>query len=132
MPIRRGVLLPTRQQRCYAPPLAATPTTGKINRPRMKRTVTPQQIADYQRDGAVCLRQVLNESELDLLRAGIEENLLHPSPRSKIASRPDDPGKFVEDFCCWQENEHYRRFIHETPLAAISGQLMESNSVRLY
>jgi len=96
------------------------------------RQATQQQIADYQRDGAVCLRQLLTADEVELLRTGIDENLRDPSPRSKIASRPDDPGRFVEDFCCWQENEHYRRFIFETALGKIAGQLMQSDSVRLY
>jgi ectoine hydroxylase-related dioxygenase (phytanoyl-CoA dioxygenase family) len=100
--------------------------------PSPSRHASQQQIADYQRDGAVCLRQLLTPEDIELLRTGVDENLRHPSARSKIASHPDDPGKFVEDFCCWQENEHYRRFIFETPLAAMAGELMQSDSVRLY
>jgi ectoine hydroxylase-related dioxygenase (phytanoyl-CoA dioxygenase family) len=49
-----------------------------------------------------------------------------------VASRPDDPGFFIEDFCNWQENLHYRRFIHETVLAEAAGKLMRSTTVRLY
>src|SRR5437764_11721782 len=91
-----------------------------------------EQVAAFQRDGAVCLRQLLSPDDVELLRKGIEQNLSHPSPRSKVASRPDDPGRFVEDFCCWQENEYYRRFIFESPIAAVAGQLMQSNTARLY
>ena len=95
-------------------------------------TVAPRDIEAFGRDGAVCLRQVLSSRDVALLSAGIEANLAHPSARAKIASRPDDPGRFIEDFCCWQENEHYRRFIFESPLAEIAGELMQSRSVRLY
>ena len=35
---------------------------------------------------------------------GSMQNLAHPSPRAKVASSPEDPGWFLEDFCCWQEN----------------------------
>jgi ectoine hydroxylase-related dioxygenase (phytanoyl-CoA dioxygenase family) len=94
--------------------------------------VAPCDIDAFRRDGAVCLRQVLSEGDVALLRAGIDANLAHPSCRAKVASRPDDPGRFVEDFCSWQENEHYRRFIFESPLAEIAGQLMQSRTVRLY
>ena len=53
-------------------------------------------------------------------------------PRAKVASRPDDPGFFIEDFCCWQENGAYRRVIFDSPLAAAAGLLMASRQVRLY
>ncbi len=94
--------------------------------------VSKEQVAAFQRDGAVCLRQLLIPKQVELLRDGIEANLKHPSPRANTASRPDDPGWFFEDFCCWTENEHYRRFIFESGLGAIAGQLMGSRVVRLY
>jgi ectoine hydroxylase-related dioxygenase (phytanoyl-CoA dioxygenase family) len=94
--------------------------------------VAARDVEAFARDGAVCLRQVLSSSDVALLSAGIEVNLKHPSERAKIASRADDPGRFIEDFCSWQENERYRRFIFESPLAEIAGELMQSRSVRLY
>ena len=54
------------------------------------------------------------------------------SPRAKVASGPDDPGRFVEDFCNWQHNPHYRRVIVESALAETAGRLMQSKTVRLY
>jgi ectoine hydroxylase-related dioxygenase (phytanoyl-CoA dioxygenase family) len=94
--------------------------------------VAPGDIDAFQRDGAVCLRQALSQADIGLLRRGIDANLAAPSARAKVASRPDDPGRFIEDFCSWQENEHYRRFIFESPLASIAGTLMQSRTVRLY
>ena len=66
------------------------------------------------------------------LRRGIDANLAALSPRAKVASAADDPGYFVEDFCNWQDNEHYRRFIFESPLAETAGRLMQSSTARLY
>ncbi len=94
--------------------------------------VTPEDIDAFQRDGAVCIRQLLSADEIALLRTGIEANLQHLSARVKVASRPDDPGYFVEDFCTWQDNQHYRRFVFESPVAAAAGLLMASNTARLY
>jgi ectoine hydroxylase-related dioxygenase (phytanoyl-CoA dioxygenase family) len=99
---------------------------------RAQERVTDQQVADYQRDGAVCIRQLLNADEIALLRGGIEANLAAPSPRAIVASRPDDPGRFIEDFCNWQHIDAYRRFIVESPLAWVAQRLMGSRTVRLY
>lgn len=61
--------------------------------------ISDDMVAQYQRDGAVCIRQLFRPPEIEELRAGIELNLAVPSPRAKIASGADDPGRFVEDFC---------------------------------
>ncbi len=94
--------------------------------------ITAQTVDQFQRDGAVCIRQLFKPEELSVLRAGIDANLAHLSPRAKVASGPDDPGRFVEDFCNWQENPLYRRFIFETPLAETAARLMQSTTARLY
>ncbi len=86
----------------------------------------------YRADGAICLRGLLTPTEIDILRAGIDANLAAPSPRAKVASHADDPGLFIEDFCCWSENPHYEAFIRQSPLAAIAGRLTGSHSIRLY
>ncbi len=99
---------------------------------RARQVVTPQQVADYLRDGAVCLRQLLTPDEVALLRAGIDDNLAQPSPRAIVASKPEDPGFFIEDFCNWQHNPAYQRFIFESPLAEAAAALMNSSNVRLY
>ena len=99
---------------------------------RARERVTEQMVADYQRDGAVCIRQLLRPEELALLEAGIESNLASLSPRAKLASRAEDPGRFVEDYCNWQRIGAYRRFIFESPLAWVAQALMGSREVRLY
>lgn len=94
--------------------------------------VTPQDVAAFQADGAVVLRQLLRPQEVALLREGIDRNLAQPSPRAKVASSREDPGFFLEDFCCWQENELYRRVIFESALGEAGGRLMQSATARLY
>jgi len=86
----------------------------------------------FGRDGAICIRRLFRPDEMAVLRAGIDENLAHPSPRVKVASNADDPGRFVEDFCNWQDNPRYRRFIFESALAETAGRLMGSTTARLY
>lgn len=101
-------------------------------RSRINPMIDPASIADFQRDGAVCLRQLFTPAAIASLRAGIDLNLANLSSRAKIASGADDPGAFVEDFCNWQINPHYRRFIFETGVAEAAGWLMQSDGARLY
>jgi ectoine hydroxylase-related dioxygenase (phytanoyl-CoA dioxygenase family) len=95
-------------------------------------SVTEADVEAFQRDGAICLRALLDASQIQQLCQGIDENLAYPSASAKIASAPDDPGRFVEDFCNWQRNAHYRRVIFESCLAEVAARLMRSRSVRLY
>ena len=88
--------------------------------------------ADFQHDGAVVLRGVLTPREVRRLAEGIEHNLAHPSALSMVASQPDDPGRFVEDFCTWQDNAAYRDILFDSALAQVAAQLMQCQTVRLY
>ena len=101
-------------------------------RQRVQACPTDQDVADYQRDGAVCIRKLFMPDEVEQLKSGIQANLAHPSPRGMVASRPDDPGRFFEDFCNWQDIPQFKRFIFDTPLAALAKRLMQSQTVRLY
>jgi ectoine hydroxylase-related dioxygenase (phytanoyl-CoA dioxygenase family) len=94
--------------------------------------ICAEDIERFQQDGALCIRQLFDPRELAILRDGIDLNLRSLSPRAKVASNPDDPGRFVEDFCNWQENPFYKRFIFETALAETAGRLMRSSTARLY
>ena len=99
---------------------------------RLARAVTPQLMEDFHRDGAVCIRQIFTQEEVALLREGIDSNLQAPSPRAKVASRPDDPGWFFEDFCNWQDNEAYRHFIFQSAAPTVAAALLGSETIRLY
>ena len=99
---------------------------------RAATVATPDAIDAFARDGAVCLRGLLDAHEVALLRGGIDANIAAPSPRAKVASRADDPGFFIEDFCCWPDTAAYRRLIFDSPLAAAAARLMGSREVRLY
>ena len=78
------------------------------------------------------IRGLLTPAEVETLRDGIEANLAAPSARAKTASRPEDPGRFVEDFCNWPEIAQYREVIFGSALSRVAAELMGSRSVRLH
>ena len=55
---------------------------------------------DWDRDGAVCVRQAFTAEQVGWAREAIDENLADLSPRAKRASADSD-GAFIEDFCNW-------------------------------
>ena len=89
-------------------------------------------IAAFARDGVVCLRGLLTPAEVQRLARGIDANLATPSTRAIVASRADDPGFFIEDFCNWPRNADYRATLFETALPRAAALLMPSRRVRLY
>ena len=94
--------------------------------------VSDEQIEAFRRDGAVCIRGAFTAEEVALVERGIERNLADPSPRALVASRPDDSGRFVEDFCNWDRIGEYEQVIRQSAAAAIAGRLMGSATVRLF
>jgi 23S rRNA (pseudouridine1915-N3)-methyltransferase len=101
-------------------------------RDRAAALATPDVVSAYQHDGAVVLRGVLHTAEVQRLARGIDANLATPGPRAIVASRTDDPGFFIEDFCNWQHNADYRATAFDTPLPDVAARLMHSRQVRLY
>jgi ectoine hydroxylase-related dioxygenase (phytanoyl-CoA dioxygenase family) len=87
---------------------------------------------DFRRDGAVCVRGAFSPADVELVERGIERSLAEPSERALVASRPDDPGRFFEDFCNWDRIPEFEEFIRTSPAAAIAADLMGSQTVRLF
>ena len=94
--------------------------------------LTPDLIEDFRRDGVVRVRGAFTRDEVALVERGIERNLAEPSERAIVASRDEDAGRFVEDFCSWQRIPEYEQFIRGSQAASIAGRLMGTRQVRLY
>jgi len=86
----------------------------------------------FRRDGAVVVRGLFAPDEVATVERGIERNLAAPGPMFKVASRDDDPGSFVEDFCSWQRIDEFREIAFESRAADVAGALMGSDVVRLF
>ena len=94
--------------------------------------VTEDQISSFQRDGAVVLRSVLSATEVASLTRGVDTNLAAPGPMALVASKPDDPGYFIEDFCNWSTNHDYRDVVFNSRLPEAAALLTGSRETRMY
>ena len=86
--------------------------------------VTDKDIATFQDDGALCLRRVINEKWLELLRKGITYNRFHPS---EIAKRKGHAPSFFFDYGNWRSIPEYREFIFGSPISKIARQILQSS-----
>lgn len=99
-------------------------TTGSV--------LSDEQIAQFDRDGVIIVRGLFSPDEVTTIERGIERVLADPGPMFKVASQPDDPGRFVEDFCRWQEIEEIEEIARTSRAADAARQLMGGGSVRLF
>lgn len=98
----------------------------------MPMDVTAEQIAAYQRDGALVLRGVFR-GWIETLCAGVAANMASPGPFGTENVRPEDGGgSFFDDYCNWQRIQQFSDFVHHSPAAMIAGRLMGSSSAQMF
>jgi ectoine hydroxylase-related dioxygenase (phytanoyl-CoA dioxygenase family) len=98
----------------------------------MTSFVSPEAVDAFRRDGVVLLRGLLRDEEVATLAAGVDRNLADLSPLGINATRPGEPGAFVEDFRNWQRIGEYEEVIRRSALAPAAAALMGSAEVRLF
>lgn len=91
---------------------------------RPLREVTQDDIDTYKRDGAVCLRKVFDRDWIDLLEPLAREVIID---KKDVGLLPTIPGRYMAR--CIPE---YRKFVFESPLAEVAGQVMESKEIRFF
>jgi ectoine hydroxylase-related dioxygenase (phytanoyl-CoA dioxygenase family) len=94
--------------------------------------LSDEQVAQFHRDGALIVRGLFTPDEVATIERGIERVLADPGPMFKVASTSDDPGRFVEDFCRWQEIGEIEEVARASHAADVAQQLMAGDSVRLF
>ncbi|MFZ0171011.1 MAG: phytanoyl-CoA dioxygenase family protein [Acidimicrobiales bacterium] len=99
----------------------------------MSRSSIDRDLIDaFARDGVVCVRKAFDSDEVETAAVAIDRVLANPSPRAKVASSPEDPGAFTEDFCRWIEIAEIEQLARHSRLPEIAATLMESPEVRFY
>ena len=95
--------------------------------------VTEAAIAQYERDGVVCLRHVLKADEIDRLRADMDAAVEDPKPIFvKVGGGPDDPRFFYFEYQMHQRFESFRRLVWDSVVPDLAKGLMRSPMLGLY
>ncbi len=96
------------------------------------REITPDEIAAFDRDGVIVLRNMFGQPWIDLLTAGLERHRKSPTPRARIWDRDDAGRTMFWDSMAWHDVPEYQRFVHESSAAEIAGRLLGSSAVHFY
>jgi ectoine hydroxylase-related dioxygenase (phytanoyl-CoA dioxygenase family) len=97
----------------------------------MGKYVTDRQIADYQRDGAVCIPGLFKDW-IEPIRAGIERNMREPGPYASENLKPGESGRFFDDYCNWQRIPEFGEVVRKSPAADAAAALMQSRSAQVF
>lgn len=94
--------------------------------------VSDADIESCERDGFVCLRNVIPADRLDVLREGVEVDLAEPGPHVEVHTADREPGRFFNDFDLWRHVPGLKGFVFEGPCAALAARLMGSSTVTFF
>jgi ectoine hydroxylase-related dioxygenase (phytanoyl-CoA dioxygenase family) len=88
--------------------------------------------AAFARAGVACVRGVLSRHELASAARAIDIVLAAPGPLALVASSPDDPGSFTEDFCRWGQIPEIEALARHSAVPRLAADLMATPQVRFY
>ena len=86
-------------------------------------------LAAFERDGVVCLREVLNNGQVEVLREGADQSYQHPGP---LGYKVGQPASFYYDFNMHERLEPFRWLVFDSHIPEVGAALMRSPGVTLY
>ena len=96
--------------------------------PAPLRHIETDELAAFERDGAVCLRGLFDPAWTHLVAQGIERELGDPGPGFIEQQPPDESGRFVTDYCPSQRVPELQEFVLASPAAQIAAEIMRSHT----
>jgi ectoine hydroxylase-related dioxygenase (phytanoyl-CoA dioxygenase family) len=94
------------------------------------RIVNSEIVAQYARDGAVCLRKCLSDHWIEVLNRGVDRNIEKPGNYFHDLSATNDSARSISDDFCWEWIPEYQEFFYSSPAGEIAGHLMDAQEVR--
>jgi ectoine hydroxylase-related dioxygenase (phytanoyl-CoA dioxygenase family) len=96
-------------------------------------TLTPEQIAYYEANRYIKLKQVLNEETLAFFREAITKQVNKMNTTATPVEERNTYGKaFLQLFNLWREDELIKELLFSKRLAKIATDLMQTSGVRMY
>ena len=100
--------------------------------PIAKGFLNPDAIKAYNTDGVVCLRGAISAEWLHTIENGITAALTGASTDLDIVKGKGDKGRFSVSSQAWQKVDEFRRYIFDSPLADLSQQVLQSQTLTLF
>ena len=85
----------------------------------MADLLSDEQITEFREKGVTVLRDVFTDW-VEVLRAGVDANMLDPDPNARIYKGENGGGRFFVDYCNWARIPEYGDFIFNSNAAALA------------
>ncbi len=93
-------------------------------------TITPQHVADYKRDGVVCVRGAIDRTWINALWAAAQKVAADPAAYGTISRSQSDTMTSVSFL--WRKPGVFRDFIFQSPVAEITARVIGSQNISIY
>jgi len=94
--------------------------------------LTDDEIERFRSDGVILVRGAVDADTVARMKDAVDELIESPSRFGGSMTAPGQPGMFFQDRHLFPRNETFRSFLDDNPLAAIAGQAMGSERIRVY
>ena len=91
--------------------------------------MTPDQITDFQRDGAVVVRGVFSDW-VTRMAAGVAQNMAEPGEYA--SENAVSEGRFFDDYCNWTRISAYEDLVRNSPAAELAATAMQSQTAQFF
>jgi ectoine hydroxylase-related dioxygenase (phytanoyl-CoA dioxygenase family) len=91
--------------------------------------ITDQHIADYRRDGVVCLRQMFDTEWIDKLRDAAADVAADPETYGQTGP---SHGAMTSVSFLWRKDGVFRDFIENGPVGEVVGRVIEADTIQIF
>ncbi len=89
-------------------------------------------IKNYNINGVVVLRNIINIKWITLLKRGVRKNFQNPSKYKCVYEQNNKKELFYDDYCNWNKIVEYKNFIFNSGISNIAKELMQTKKVNLF
>tara|TARA_B100001123_G_scaffold390158_1_gene467503 strand:- start:138 stop:935 length:798 start_codon:yes stop_codon:yes gene_type:complete len=89
-------------------------------------------IDEYNNNGVVFLRNIIELDWIKELQNGVEYNFKNPSKYKCVYENNNNVEIFYDDYCNWQRIKEYKNFIFNSNIGKVAKNLMQSKKVNLF
>ena len=93
--------------------------------------VTEDLIESFQQDGVVLIRGLFVDF-IEMIRIGIERNMIDPGEYAAENLHEGEAGRFFDDYCNWRRIPEFVEVVERSPAAEVAAALMGSRRVQMF
>ena len=97
----------------------------------MNEFLTRSEINQFNKDGAIFIKEKFDVRWIEKLKKGIERDIKNPSPRFKSHTLEKGVPAYLEDYWTWDLVPEFKDFVFNSPYAKIAAELMSAKKINL-